>query len=146
MEPLLDRTGEGRRHSDPVFSRYSLECIGRSQIVLISKSSKYIIELSRSNRDFFFQQLMWIGIYVVISLAISFTVPFPYSLPILIGVIILLSFYVRRRLLKRMGMTGTSMFGGYGSGNSIRYYCMNCGTKHNQIACPKCGSKMKRAS
>ena len=42
-----------------------------------------------------------------------------------------------------MGLSGSfSMFGGRGGYNS--YYCMNCGTKHNQAACPKCGSKMKR--
>jgi hypothetical protein len=98
--------------------------------------------MSRGNRDFFSQQLMWIGIYVVISLAISFVVPFPYSLPIIIGVVILLSFYVRRRLYKGTGIPGSSVFGG--TGGLMRYYCMSCGTKHNEIACPKCGSKMKR--
>ena len=97
-----------------------------------------------NNRDFLSQQLMWIGISLVISLAISFIVPFPYSLPIIIGVFILLSFYVRQRAMKRMGMSGTSMFGGYNSGSTLSYYCMNCETKHNQVACPKCGSKMKR--
>ena len=109
---------------------------------LSSKSYNDIIELSGGNRDFFSQQLVWIGIYVAISLAISFIVPFPYSLPIIIGVVILLSFFVRRRMFKGRGMPGTSMFGGPGS--SMRYYCMSCGTKHNEIACPKCGSKMKR--
>jgi hypothetical protein len=38
----------------------------------------------------------------------------------------------------------SSMFGGLGSGSGVRYYCMSCGAKHNEIACPKCGSKMKR--
>ena len=56
------------------------------------------------------------------------------------AVFILLSFYVRKRSLKRMGMSGASMFG-Y---SSLNYYCMSCGTKHNHSACPKCGSKMKR--
>lgn len=28
--------------------------------------------------------------------------------------------------------------------SSLKYYCMSCGTQHRQIACPKCGSKMKR--
>ena len=40
-----------------------------------------------------------------------------------------------------MGMTG-SVFGA--SGRSINYYCMSCGTKHDQSSCPICGSKMKR--
>ena len=43
-----------------------------------------------------------------------------------------------------MGTSGTGMLGGLGSGSSLRYYCMSCGNKHNEIACPKCGSKMKR--
>ncbi len=38
------------------------------------------------------------------------------------------------------GIFGSSMY----EGNSINYYCMSCGTKHKEAACPKCGSKMKR--
>ena len=40
----------------------------------------------------------------------------------------------------------SSIFGesGYRSSNSLNYYCMNCGRRHNQFACPECGSKMKR--
>jgi hypothetical protein len=87
---------------------------------------------------------MWMGIYLAITLAISFIAPFPYSLPIIIGVVIVLSFFVRRRMFKKMGSSGAPMFRGFGSGPSVRYYCMNCGIKHNEIACPKCGSKMKR--
>ena len=26
----------------------------------------------------------------------------------------------------------------------VKYYCLSCGTKHKQTACPKCGSKIKR--
>jgi rubrerythrin len=39
------------------------------------------------------------------------------------------------------------MFGSMSSmlgDNSLNYYCMSCGTKHKEAACPKCGSKMKR--
>src|SRR5215831_262457 len=95
---------------------------------------------SGDNKQFLSQQLLWIGISLGISLAISFLIPFPYSLPLIMGVFILISFYVRKRSLRRMGMSGASMFG-Y---SSLSYYCMSCGTKHNQSACPKCGSKMKR--
>ena len=50
-------------------------------------------------------------------------------------------------MMRRMGMGG--MFGSMSSSsmfgdNSLNYYCMSCGTKHRQAACPKCGSKMKR--
>jgi rRNA maturation endonuclease Nob1 len=26
----------------------------------------------------------------------------------------------------------------------LKYYCMSCEKEHNEIACPDCGSKMKR--
>ena len=94
-----------------------------------------------NNKQFVMQQLMWIGISLGISLAISLLVPFPLSLPIIIGLFIVLSFYMRKRAMRKMGMSGATMFG---SNNSINYYCMACGTKHNDAACPKCGSKMKR--
>ena len=95
-----------------------------------------------NNKQFVLQQLMWIAIYFAISLAISIIIPFPYSLIAIIGVVLLLSFYVRKRMMRKMGfgMGNLSMFGS----GSINYYCMSCGTKHNEIACPKCGSKMKR--
>jgi rubrerythrin len=51
---------------------------------------------------------------------------------------------MRKRMMRKMGggMFGSmsSMFGE----NSLKYYCMSCGTKHREAACPKCGSKMKR--
>jgi len=53
-----------------------------------------------------------------------------------------LSLYVRKHQLGKMGLSGSSMFGGRGGYN--KYYCANCGTQHNQLACPKCGSKVKK--
>jgi rRNA maturation endonuclease Nob1 len=54
---------------------------------------------------------------------------------------------MRKRMMRRMGMgsvfssmSSSSMFGD----SSVKYYCMSCGTKHKEAACPKCGSKMKR--
>ena len=82
------------------------------------------------------------AISVAIALAISFTVPFPISFLAIMGAVLLLSFYVRKKQLGKMGLSGSSIFGGLGGYN--KYYCMNCGTQHNQTACPKCGSKMKR--
>jgi rubrerythrin len=71
-------------------------------------------------------------------------VPFPVSLVAIIGIFILLNLYMRKRMMRKMGggMFGSmsSMFGE----NSLKYYCMSCGTKHREAACPKCGSKMKR--
>jgi hypothetical protein len=102
---------------------------------------------ANNNKQFLLNQIMWLGISFGISITISMLVPFPISLVTIIGVFILLNFYMRNRMMKRMGMGGmfgsmspSSMFGD----NSIKYYCMSCGTQHKQAACPKCGSKMKR--
>jgi rRNA maturation endonuclease Nob1 len=54
--------------------------------------------------------------------------------------------------MKRFGSTGgiRNLFGSFSSsisGNQsrqLKYYCMNCGKEHNEIACPNCGSKMKK--
>jgi hypothetical protein len=60
---------------------------------------------------------------------------------------LLLNYYLRRRMIARMGGISNSMMGAgifrstYGP---MKYYCMSCGTQHKQIACPKCVSKMKR--
>ena len=91
--------------------------------------------------------MMWFGISIAISITISILLPFPISLVVIIGVFILLSFYMRKRMMSRMGVGGGGMFGSRSSmfgDNSLKYYCMSCGTKHSQAACPKCGSKMKR--
>ena len=91
------------------------------------------------------------GISFGISITISMLVPFPISLVAIIAVLILLNYYMRMRIMRRMGMGGIGMFGSFSSpyssmfgDNSLKYYCMNCGTQHKQASCPKCGSKMKR--
>ncbi|HXG05883.1 MAG TPA: hypothetical protein VNI77_00985 [Nitrososphaera sp.] len=108
-------------------------------------------EMDESTKRFLRTQLIWMGIYFGIAVAIAFLLPFPYSFIVLIGIIMGLAFWRRRRMLRQMGGTGSggSFFGGGGMfgqrDSGISYYCMNCGTKHNQISCPKCGSKLKKA-
>ena len=103
-----------------------------------------------NNKQFFLNTLMWLGISLGISITISILLPFPISLVVIIAVFILLNFYMRKRMMQRMGMGGRGVGLGdlFGSsmyqGSSINYYCMSCGAKHNDAACPKCGSKMKR--
>lgn len=48
-------------------------------------------------------------------------------------------------MIRRIGAgKGLGIFNpGIGSGK-LKYFCMSCGTQHDQLACPKCGSKMKR--
>ena len=113
------------------------------------------MSINNNNRQFLTNQLLWIGISFGISLALSLLLPFPISLAAIFGVFILLNMYMRRIMMKRMGrMSGRAgMFGSMSSalsggtsnnGSSLMYYCMSCGKEHKEIACPNCGSKMKR--
>lgn len=104
-----------------------------------------------NTKRFIVNQLMWLGVYFAISIAISIGaqmagLPWPVSFGILIAVIIGLSMYRRRRYMRRIGMGQGSFFGrGQEESRGVQYYCMNCGTKHNKAACPNCGSKLKKA-
>jgi hypothetical protein len=107
--------------------------------------------MSANNRQFLVSQIIWMGVSIGISLTISMLVPFPISLVAIIGVFILLNFYMRKRMMRRIGMGGggIGMFGSMSPSSmvgdsSLKYYCISCGTQHKQAACPKCGSKMKR--
>ncbi len=98
----------------------------------------------------------WLLIYMGIGLAISFIVPFPISLGVLLLVFVLINVYRTDRALRRQGRGGikglyksmssvansTSGLGAEGFEYSpIKFYCMNCGCEHRNDACPKCGSK-----
>jgi predicted RNA-binding Zn-ribbon protein involved in translation (DUF1610 family) len=88
-----------------------------------------------TNERYFSGPLLWIGISLSVIFAILFYTPFPLSIPLAIAAFVL-NFHFRKKVIKRMNTM---------SGNSSSYSCINCGTRHNEIACPKCGSKMKRA-
>jgi hypothetical protein len=107
-----------------------------------------------NDKQFLIYQLKWMGIYVGIGFAISLVLPFPISLLVALGAFLLLNFIRRRRMLKRSGInmkglfrslssTASSSSSMYGY-NPLKYYCMSCGKEHKEIACPNCGSKMKR--
>lgn len=95
------------------------------------------------------ETLMWLGIYFGIAFIISRLLPFPISLIVIVFAVIALGFFRRRRYFRKTGQAsspGSSYFDNmFGSQRGINYYCMNCGTKHNQTSCPKCGSKVKKA-
>ena len=104
-----------------------------------------------STKKFMLNQLIWIGIYFGISIAITIAasaakLPWEVSIVLVIAVIFGIAFWRRRSMMSRMGQGGGAFFGGgnpFGS-RGIDYYCMNCGTKHNKAACPNCGSKLKK--
>jgi hypothetical protein len=85
------------------------------------------------------------GISSGISITISIILPFPISLVVIIGVFIFLSMYMRNVIMKRLGTgKGLGIFNQDIGSGKLKYYCMTCGEQHNQLACPKCASKMKR--
>jgi hypothetical protein len=103
-----------------------------------------------NNAQFLLNVMIWLGVSLGISLTISLLLPFPISLVTIIGVFILLNLYMRRRMMQRMRMRGgvrevfSSMSTPMSEDNSLKYYCMSCGTQHKDISCPNCGSKMKK--
>jgi hypothetical protein len=112
--------------------------------------------MNSDTKNFLQNQMIWIGISIAISLTLSFLLPFPLSLIAIIGVFIAMSYYIRKRQMRRMGMMGSdtggggfgSLFGGSGGGGGaggINYVCISCGQRFKGGSCPRCGSKMKRA-
>ncbi len=105
-----------------------------------------------NDKQFLIYQLKWMGIYMSIGAAIALILPFPVSLLVALGAFFLLNFIRTRRMLKRAGVDIKGLFRSLSSSTSlaggqyspIKYYCMSCGKEHKEIACPNCGSKMKR--
>ena len=100
-------------------------------------------------RSYLVNLLMWLGIYLGISLASSLIFDFPLSLIAFLLAFILIQIgrgYIRQR--KEGGIKFRNFFSPQSSSmygfKPVNYYCMNCGTKHNDRECPNCGSRMKR--
>ena len=96
------------------------------------------------------QTVMWIAVSLVISMVLNFLL-WPYLgfftiIPI-IAVFVAMSYFIRKRQMARMGMGGQGGgFGGMlGSGGGTNYVCIACGHRFKGGACPRCGSKMRRA-
>src|SRR3712207_6156819 len=99
--------------------------------------------------------LTWLLVYMGIALTVSFLIPFPLSLGVLVVVLVLLNVFRTDLALKRQGMGGIKGLyksissdadrgsdGSKGFGYaSIKFYCMICGNEHRNDACPSCGSK-----
>jgi hypothetical protein len=109
---------------------------------------------SNNSKQFLGNLLKWMGISLAISLTVSLILPFPISLVVIIGIYLLLNFYLNRRAIAKMRDNGVETFGSISSmfgsmsgmtGSSLKYYCISCGTQHKQVSCPSCGSKIKKA-
>jgi len=92
---------------------------------------------------------MWIAISMAISLALAFLLPFPFDIIAIIAVFLSINYFIRQRQMRKMGLNAWSFFGsstGPPKNQGVNYYCINCGTRHNQASCPNCGSKLKKAA
>jgi hypothetical protein len=93
------------------------------------------------------QQMAWIMLSLAISLALTFWLGLWGLIPA-IAIFLGISYYMRRRAMARMGMSGGGGggFGGMlgGGGGGINYVCIACGHRFKGGACPRCGSKMRR--
>ncbi len=105
--------------------------------------------LGRNNKQLLLKQLFWITISFGISLTVSMLLPFLLSLAVSLVVFIVLNMCITRFILRRIGYMEAGKMFDYRfdhtrNSSSLKYYCMSCNTEHRQIACPTCGSKMKR--
>jgi hypothetical protein len=92
------------------------------------------------------QQMAWIMVSLAISLALTLWLGWIGIIPA-IAIFIGISYYMRRRAMARMGMGGGGFGGmmGGGGGGGVNYICISCGQRFKGGACPRCGSKMKKA-
>jgi hypothetical protein len=116
-------------------------------------------------RKLVLDQLKWLAVYMGIAFVITILLPFPVDWIVAISVFLLLSSYRRKLLIKKLdthhrdkfattNLKGIKEFFRFISHNPlgtsdyayrrVKYFCMNCGNEHNEISCPRCGSKMKR--
>ena len=109
-------------------------------------------------------QLKWTAIYLAVAFVITLFLPFPADLALALVAFLVIGWYRRYLYLGKVGIKNPTNTGtGFefkkikelyksdisdsidDSQSKVKYYCMKCGYEHREIACPKCGSKMKRA-
>src|ERR687894_1367830 len=110
------------------------------------------MKIDSDTKRLIIHRLKWSLIYVGIGIVLVLILPFPYDFFSVLALFILINFLRGRSILKRYGRTGgiKDLFGSFFSSmysndqsRPLKYYCMNCGKEHREIACPNCGSKMK---
>jgi hypothetical protein len=111
------------------------------------------MNIDNDTKRFIIHRLKWLGLFFGIGIILGLLLPFPYDFISVLGVFFLVNFLRGRSILKRYGGIGgiKDMLGSLSSSMShndqqcpLKYYCMVCGKEHREIACPNCGSKMKR--
>ena len=125
---------------------------------MIKAKIRQMIQKYNDNKHSAKRLLKWTGIAVGIGILFVLILPIILFLALIIGILILVSFLYTRRNRKNSNNFGifdlissiiSSRFwknDNYysASQNNYFYYCISCGTKHREIACPRCGSKFKK--
>jgi hypothetical protein len=118
-----------------------------------------------NNGQDFLHQVKWLSVYMIIGLVIIWLFTFPIDFALLILILASINIWRRRVLLKKLHLdkprvlgwrrlfkslfqspASSSAYDSSRDNNLVKYYCMLCGNQNNEIACPRCGSKMKRAN
>ena len=110
------------------------------------------LKWDNDSKRFMIHRLKWLSIFIGIGIVLVFLLPFPFDLISIAGLFVLVTFLRGRSEKRRFGGTSgiRDLFGSLSSSTSVdqssplKYYCMNCGKEHREIACPNCGSKIKR--
>ena len=109
------------------------------------------MNIDNDTRRFIIHRLKWLGLYFGIGFTLIFILPYPYDLVSVIVLFILINLWRGRVFIKKYGgiggikdMLGSLQSPTSGNNRPLNYYCMVCGKEHREIACPNCGSKMKR--
>jgi hypothetical protein len=112
------------------------------------------MNIDNDTKRFLTHRLKWIGLYLGISLVLVLVLPAPYDLISVFSLYILVNYLrIRGVIFRGYGRKGgikdlLSSLIPFTSGNDqskpLKYYCMSCGKEHREVACPNCGSKMKR--
>ena len=102
-------------------------------------------------KRFIIHRLKWFALFMGAGFILLFLLPYPLDFISITG-LFAITYYLRNRSeMKRFGSRGgiRDLFSSISSAfddqyRPLKYYCMRCGREHKEIACPNCGSKMKR--
>ncbi len=114
-----------------------------------------------NDKRFAIRLLKWMMICIGIAIVAALVLPVIIFLTALIGVIILIRLLDKRRKRNKIVMMNNNNNNRIAdvfdfispilltvfrssSINANYYYCVDCGTKHKETACPSCGSKFKK--
>jgi hypothetical protein len=122
-----------------------------SLILLNTVSQCCHMIIDDDTKRFIIHRLKWFALFMAVGFILLFLLPFPLDFISITG-LFAVTYYLRSRSeMRRFGGIGgiRDLFGSLSSAfydqyKPLKYYCMGCGKEHREIACPYCGSKMKR--